>query len=326
MKILILIIIFISEYAFATGEKLLLAYLDSHSKDRLDCQIGYSTLFMQNNSTVECTIYSLPNGFVIELSFDENKNKLIKIENTGIDRISLKIIDQDKFKSDFFSEDSKIFSEDIPIKTFKNGQTIRLALKYNRNLHEGLNNDYILSVYVTLKRDCFQPTENDTFLYLKEVYSEFFNEVEIKELFKDNHATISNLDNIKKIYTSAYTSSNFVKSISGCDYKNLQLVDKIHEIFPLEPYPLILTISGRIKPASFQSKLCIKNHNTGKQTLKEFCGWKFHEVSAYLNNDDNKIYILDPFFEKDGVLEYQEWLDKLNTSGYPRIKISKLNV
>ena len=326
MKILILIIIFISKYAFATGEQLLLTYLASNPENILKCRISAMSTLFKDNSTVECNIYYLSNGFIIELSFDENKHKLITIKNTGIDHISLKIIHQDKFKSDFFSEDSKIFNEEIPIRTFKNGQTIRLNLKYNTDLHRGLDHDYILSVNVTLDRDCLPTTENNTFLILKEVFSSSFNELEIKKLFKDNNATISNLDNIKEIYASAYKSSNFVKSISGCDYKNLQLLDKIHETFPLEPYPLILRISGNIKPKSLQSKFSIKNHKIGKQIWIRNYGWGFHEVSAYLNNDDNKIYILDPFFEKDGVLEYQEWLDKLNTSGHPKIKIYKLNV
>ena len=315
-------------YAFATGEKILLEYINAHRDNRLDCSVGHSRLIIYD-ATIKCSIYYQPNGFVIELSFDDNKNKLIKVEDIGINSILLQIINQDKFKSDFFVTDSKVFNDEEPIKVFKMGKTINLILEYNRSLNADLDNDYSVQVSVIINEDKDKHLlfiENDTFLYLNQTRLIFFNETEIKKLFIDNKASISNLDDIKKIYRSAYMLTNFANSTDSCDYKNLLLLDKIHELFPLGNYPLTLMIYSNIKPKSVGHKVYIRNYRTGGQKVIYFCGWYFHVVSAYLNNDDNKNYILYPYFEKDGVIEYESWKRKLNIFDDGRIEIYKLNI
>ena len=328
MKILIIIIIFITNYSFATGEKILLAYINEHKDSRLDCFVR-NLLLSIHKSTVKCSIYYQPNGFVIELSVDDNKNKLIKVEDIGINTILLQIINQDKFKSDFFVTDSKIFNDEEPIKVFKMSENIDLILEYNRSLNAYLDNDYSVLVSVTINEDKDKHLlfiENDIFLFLNQVRLVFFNETEIKKLFIDNNASISNLDDIKKIYRSAYRLTNFAHSNDSCDYKNLLLLDKIHELFPLGNYPLTLRIYSKIMPKSVGHKIYIRNYRTGEQTVIFFCGWGFHEVSAYLNKDDNKIYILDPYFEKDGVIEYESWRKEINIADDGIIEIFKLNI
>ena len=62
----------------------------------------------------------------------------------------------------------------------------------------------------------------------------------------------------------------------------------------------------------FPSVIHIESHNEKVEPYfyEVTKTWKFHHVLMYRASDDKKIYVLDPYFLEEGVIEYNQWISE----------------
>ena len=311
MKKFILNLIFIIPYlCFSFSEKDLIHYFTQHPDNKITCYTAEYIYFLKDFS---CEILYRKDSYYIYFSNSYLKhNNLSKIRfiNTGTsDKPNFKIIDQDLFYDKYSNTDKHFFYLNSRILFYaKSVNIIIISIRYDKGVNQLFYNDYHATFYFYTKSVTAEPSR----FYLKKIFTsnslEFYKTLD-SENFSPNIPTLT-LDKIKSIYQMALEEQQCFKSNFGCEHKAISLFDTIAIQNPDISKPLVMNTSRICHNIdNFQSNIYVKSHTEKVAPLFFECDkvWKFHQVLIYRASDDKKIYVLDPYFLEDGVIEYDQW-------------------
>ncbi len=310
-KFILNLICIIPLLSFPFSEKDLIHYLTQHPDCKITCYPNENIYFLQNFS---CYLLYRNNFYYIYFFnhyLAHNNLSKIKFINTGTsDKPNLEIIDQDPFYDKFSNTDKHFFYPNSRILFYDTGQNvIYISIRYNRGVNQLLDNDYHTTFYFSTAGIAY------TRSYLKKIFisnSLQFNTLLDSTRISDQIPTLT-LDKIKSIYRIAFKEQKCFKSIFGCVYKTITLLDTIAIQNPHIPSPLVMRAMHIYHDIEdFPSVIRIESNNEKVKDLIQQHSkfWNFHQVLIYRASDDEKIYVLDPYFLEDGVIEYNRWISE----------------
>ncbi len=297
---------------FSFQDSDLINYFTSHPNEEINCYWSEHIYFLEGFS---CEIFYRNNSYHLLFSNRYRGNTIssqIEFINTGtVDKPNFQIIYQDEFYDEksnsykhFFYENSRIIFID------NDERTVSFLIRYAQGANEHLEEQYHSNFYF-YKHEFFR-SEPSTFSLKKIITSkslEFYKAFDSSN-FSSEIPTLK-LDKIKSIYQMALKEQHCFKSPFGCLYKMIALFDTIVIQNPDIPKPLVM-ITDIILHNISDYKIIghIKYH---EERFKSYPSaimkiWKSHVVLIYRASDDKKIYVLDPYFLEDGVIEYDQWL------------------
>ena len=301
LKILFISLIFIIEFnkLYSLGEKSLVSYFIEYPKSKLNCVVGKTDERFILTSKFLCVISYEDSEYVIKLN-NGNEKKIIKLHNFGTNENPyFRIIEQDKFSIDNYIKE-KLFDESRTIIFIRNSKDITLYLQHNRGINNFL--DMIFENFIEIFFDNNEHLDKFESGYIsfkacKPQNLEEFREYILK--YKDDFPKIDTLDDIKIIYKDSLLESCLPMTIYGCYSKATILSKIITKNYSYEP-PMCLYLVGK--------DIVINTKDLG------MVEWTNHIVLFYLNKEDDKIYVLDPYFLQDGVIAFDDWI-KIVTHG-----------
>ena len=239
-----------------------------------------------------------------------NEQKIIKLKNFGTNESPIfKVIEQDDFSIDGYIKE-KLFDESRSIIFTKSSKNITLYLQHNRGINDFLDMEFnnFIKVYFD-KNENLDKYESGSvsFKVYKKQNLEQFREFVLQ--YKYIFPQIDTLDDIKKIYRESLVESCLPMSTHGCHLK-ANILSKIITKNPAYKAPIMLYLEGK--------DLGIYTQNL------EMVEWANHVVLIYINKEDDKIYVLDPYFLQDGVIAFDNWI-KLVAHGN-NFKISVMSI
>ena len=287
----IFIVIFINGYSL--GEISLINYFNDHPKGILICTIHQ---YIHGNS---CEIsYDRPN-YIIKLKRD-HEQKTIQLHNVGTsEKPIFKVILQDNWPSEDEDEIDP-FNQDNEILFKRNNDNIVLYIQYKRGINKYYDSKFFAYFSIDFEKnsdlETYETKLTETCLYMGTINE---LEKEVLSTHRYKYPQIDTLKEIDKIYRNSYHQLCLPKSQDGCYIKSVLLSriikDKYHHDYPP---PIALMI---INP-----DLGLDDTTLG--SVK----WRYHYVLFYVNKEDQKIYILDTFFLDDGVIEFDDWIKRIN--------------
>ena len=293
----IFIVIFINGYSL--GEKSLIDYFREHPKGVLICKIR------EHIHGESCKISYDRQKYIIKLKRN-HEQKTIQLRNSGtLEKPIFKIILQGKWPSE--SVETKLFNQDSEVLFGRYPDNIHLNIQYNRGISEYFDRHFYTYISIEFKDNSDLKKYETEFTHLC-LYSGGINEFK-KEVLSTNkykYPQIDTLNEIDTIYWHSYHEICLPKSYEGCYVKSILLSRIIKDIYPDYPPPIGLLIEN--------PDLAFDDSLLGRVE------WQYHFVLFYVNKEDQKIYILDPFFLDDGVIEFDDWNRRINSGNNDKTK------
>ena len=300
--------------SFSFSDKDLISYFARHPDAKIKCYYwSEKVYFLQDFS---CEIFYSDNIYHILFFRDyqgHNISSQIKFINTGTsDKPNFEIIYQDPFYDMYTKIYKHFFYKNSRVLFYNPDKNIvYFLIRYTKGINQYLDNKYhsIFYFYTDIS------TPDPSSCYLNKVFtsksSEFYKTLD-SENFSPQIPTLT-LDKIKSIYQMALKEQHCFKSSSGCVYKAITLFDTIAIQNPDISKPLVMKTS-RIchNIENFPSDIQIESYDEEVEPYFHKCNkaWKFHRVLIYRASDDKKIYVLDPYFLEEGVIEYNQWISE----------------
>ena len=296
MKKFILNLIFILPFlSFSFTGKDLIDYFTKHPDKRIKCfhHEDDDIYFLKDYDKCEM-FYS---GSTYHISFyitgSVHPNQQIEFINKGTsDKPNFEIIYDDPFfdrytheYKNFFKQKGTILFYNIDTDT---GNTY-FYIPFNEKINKYIDDKYHALFYFNSYDLTLKPNRASLNKIFKSKSSEFYKRLDANP--DSPKIPTLRLDEIKSIYRIAFEQQKCFKSKFGCVYKTITLLDTIARQNPDIPRPLVM-IGEYI------------NHNMDRYVTNHL---NFYQVLIYRASDDEKIYVLDPYFLENGVIEYDQW-------------------
>ena len=310
MKKFILNLIFIIPFlSFSFSDKDLIHYFNQHPDAKIKCYLGYNVYFLEEFS---CEISYRNKAYYIYFTSHDlghTQYQIVFINIGTSDKPNFEIVYQDRFYEKYSNTYKKLFDKDSRVLFYDpNTEKIYFFIRYTKGINQYLDNHYHSTLYF-YKDDIIPKSSSD---YLNKVFtsksSEFYKILD-SENFSPKIPTLT-LDKIKSIYKMALKEQHCFKSLFGCRYKTMTLFDTIAMQNPDISKTLVMItdkIFHDIKDYKPHTYIISNNPKVISYFFNFDKYWNFHQVLIYRASDDEKIYVLDPYFLEDGVIEYDQW-------------------